>query len=124
MGPHQWGWPLNSTLIRGDLLLADLEPAVGSEVSKTRPCVVVSNNRANLTSPTVTVVPITSNTAWVYPFQVFLPREVSGLDLDSKAQAEQVRTLDRSCMGRKLGQLSPELLRELDAALKLHLGLG
>lgn len=100
------------------------EPALGSEASKTRPCIVVSNNRANLTSPTVTVVPITSNTARVYPFQVFLPRGVSGLELDSKAQAEQVRTLDRSRLGRPLGQLSPELLRELDAALRLHLGLG
>lgn len=111
-------------LRRGDVVLAQLDAAVGSEANKTRPCIVVSNNRANLTSPMVTVVPITSNTARVYPFQVFLPREASGLNLDSEAQAEQIRTLDRSRLGRKLRQLSPELLRELDSALKLHLGLG
>lgn len=115
---------LNFALQRGDIVLANLEPVVGSEANKTRPCIVVSNNRANAAAPTITVVPITSNTQRIYPFQVFLPRDVSGLDQDSKAQAEQVRTLDRSRIGRELGQLSAALLKELDAALKLHLELN
>jgi mRNA interferase MazF len=104
-------------------VLADLDPAPGSEADKTRPCIVVSNNRANLTSPTLTVVPITSNVARIYPFQVFLPAAASRLDFGSKAQAQQVRTLDRSRLGYSLGQLESSLMAELDEALKLHLGL-
>ena len=113
----------NEPLQRGDLVLVSLDPTVGSEANKTRPAVVVSNDRANRTSTVVTVVPITSNTAHVYSFQVYLAREESGLDHDSKAQAEQVRSLDRGRVRRHLGQLPPERLSQLDAALKLHLAL-
>ncbi|WP_264776235.1 type II toxin-antitoxin system PemK/MazF family toxin [Deinococcus aetherius] len=110
-------------LRRGDLVLVDLDPAVSSEANKTRPAVVVSNDRANRTSPVVTVVPVTSNTAHVYSFQVYLAREESGLDHDSKAQAEQVRSLDRRRVRRHLGALPSERLDQLDAALRLHLTL-
>lgn len=110
-------------LQRGDLVLVNLEPVVGSEASKTRPAVVVSNDRANLSSPVITLVPVTSNTAHVHSFQVFLSRDETGLDHDSKAQAEQVRSVDRRRVKRQLGQLSAEQMRQLDAALKLHLAL-
>ncbi|MDL2342714.1 type II toxin-antitoxin system PemK/MazF family toxin [Deinococcus sp. MIMF12] len=110
-------------LQRGDLVLVNLDPAVGSEANKTRPAVVVSNDHANLTSPVVTVIPITSNTARVYSFQVYLPQEESGLDHDSKAQAEQMRSLDRRRVRGSLGQLPAEAMRRLDAALRLHLTL-
>lgn len=108
---------------RGDLVLVDLEPVVGSEASKTRPAVIVSNDRANLSSPVITLVPVTSNTAHVYSFQVFLSGDETGLDHDSKAQAEQVRSVDRRRVKRQLGQLDAEQMRQLDAALKLHLAL-
>lgn len=110
-------------LRRGDLVLVNLDPSVGSEANKTRPAVVVSNDRANRTSPVVTIVPITSNTAQVYSFQVFLPRDESGLDEDSKAQAEQIRTVDRRRLSRHLGYLPPTRVQQLDAALRLHLGV-
>jgi mRNA interferase MazF len=109
---------------RGALVLADLDPALGSEADKIRPCIVVSNDRANLISPTLTVVPVTSNVVRIYPFQVFLPAAESKLDFDSKAQAEQIRTLDRTRLGRLLGQLGHSLMTDLEEALKLHLGLG
>lgn len=109
---------------RGDIVLVNFDPASGSEVNKTRPAVVVSNDRANLTSPVLTVVPLTTNTAHVYSFQVFLAREDSGLDHDSKAQAEQVRSLDRRRIKRHIGQLTAEQMGKLDAALKLHLSLS
>lgn len=110
-------------LQRGDIVLVSLDPVVGSEASKTRPAIVVSNDRANLTSPVVTVVPLTSNTAHVYSFQVYLSQEETGLDQDSKAQAEQVRSLDRIRVRRYLGYLPGEQMRKLDNALKLHLAL-
>lgn len=113
---------------RGDVCLAELEPARGSEASKRRPVVVVSNDGANASVErwgrgVVTVVPLTSNTARVHPFQVLLPAESTGLRVASKAQAEQVRALDHSRLGPPVGRLPVALLLQLDEALRLHLGL-
>jgi len=114
---------------RGDLFLADLNPVIGSEAARRRPVIVVSNNAANRSAMSrgqgvITVVPITSNTARVYPFQVRLPADPAiGLTLESKAQAEQVRSIDVARIGQQLGTLPPALLRQLDGALRLHLEL-
>jgi mRNA interferase MazF len=113
---------------RGEIRLVDFEPAVGSEVDKLRPAVVVSNDGANtaaeqLQRGVVTVVPVTSNITKVFPFQVLLPAADTGLHLDSKAQAEQVRALDATRIGRHLGELTAPLLAALDEALRLHLAL-
>ena len=113
---------------RGEIWLVDLTPAVGSEAKKIRPAVVVSNDGANVATErsrrgVVTVVPVTSNVARVHPFQVLLPADETGLHQDSKAQAEQVRSVSVQRLGRRVGQLPPALLRQLDAALRLHLTL-
>jgi mRNA interferase MazF len=113
---------------RGDIVSVDFDPAQGSEASKTRPAVVVSNNAANATATrlgrgVVTVVPVTSNTTRVYPFQVLLPAHQTGLPRDSKAQAEQVRSVSVERVGGRLGQLPASLVAELDRALRVHLGL-
>lgn len=71
----------------------------------------------------VTVVPITSDTTRVFPFQVLLPAAATGLNTDSKAQPEQVRSIDVERLGRRMGVLTTELLEALDDALRLHLGL-
>jgi mRNA interferase MazF len=108
--------------------MVDLEPVRGAEANKTRPAVIVSNNAANATATrlgrgVVTVVPITSNTGRVYPFQVLLPAAVTGLPRDSKAQAEQVRSLALDRLGRHCGVLPSDRLRELDEALRTHLAV-
>lgn len=113
---------------RGEVRLVDLAPSRGAEADKLRPAIVVSNDGANsaaerLGRGVVTVVPVTSNVAKTYPFQVLLPADVSGLDRDSKAQAEQVRSVDVTRVRRRLGRLPAPLMRELDEALRLHLGL-
>ncbi|HEY1689238.1 MAG TPA: type II toxin-antitoxin system PemK/MazF family toxin [Solirubrobacteraceae bacterium] len=113
---------------RGEVRMVDLEPTRGSEASKRRPAVIVSNDAANsmaarLGRGVVTVVPITSNVERVYPFQVLLPDGVAGLQRDSKAQAEQVRSIDARRIGEQLGQLPERLIASLDEALRLHLGL-
>ena len=105
-----------------------MEPARGSEASKRRPAVIVSNDGANTTASrlgrgVITVVPVTSNVTRVYPFQVLLPASECGLRLDSKAQAEQVRSVTIERVGRRLGQLPSPLLSELGDALRLHLDL-
>ena len=113
---------------RGEIVTVSLDPARGSEASKTRPAVVVSNDAANATATrlgrgVVTVVPVTSNTARIYPFQVLLPAHQTGLPHDSKAQAEQVRSVAVERIGRRVGQLPGALISDLDQALRLHLSL-
>ena len=113
---------------RGEIVTVSLDPARGSEASKTRPAVVVSNDAANATATrlgrgVVTVVPVTSSTARVYPFQVLLPARQTGLPRDSKAQAEQVRSVAVERIGKRVGQLPAPLITELDQALRVHLSL-
>ena len=113
---------------RGEIRLVDLEPTRGAEASKSRPAVIVSNDGANTTADrlgrgVVTVVPVTTNTERVHPFQVLLPASDTGLARDSKAQAEQVRSVAVERLGRLLGALPPALVGDLDEALRLHLAL-
>jgi mRNA interferase MazF len=113
---------------RGEVRLVDLEPVRGSESDKRRPAVLVSNDRANASAQrlgrgVVTVVPVTSSTGGVFPFQVFLPAGDTGLRVDSRAQAEQVRSVAVERLGPALGRLPARLLADLDDALRLHLDL-
>lgn len=113
---------------RGDICIIDLEPVRGTEANKSRPAVIVSNDGANGTATrlgrgVLTVVPVTSNVDRVYPFQILLPAGSTGLSVDSKAQAEQVRSIDVARVQRRLGSLPSDLMRELDHALRLHLAL-
>lgn len=113
---------------RGEIRWVDLEPVRGAESDKRRPAVIVSNDGANaiaerLGRGVVTVVPITSNVARVFPFQVLLPAATTGLPRDSKAQAEQVRSVAVERIGARLGTLSGSEQAELDEALRLHLAL-
>lgn len=113
---------------RGEIRLIDLEPARGSEANKRRPAVIVSNDRANTSTErvgrgVVTVVPVTSSVAWVFPFQTLLPANATGLRVPSKAHAEQVRSVSVERVGRVLGRVPAHLMAELDDALRLHLQL-
>ena len=113
---------------RGEIYLADLEPSRGAEANKRRPVVIVSNDGANARATTlgqgvVTVVPVTSNVTRVLPFQTLLEPKETGLSRPSKAQAEQVRSIDARRLGPRIGQLQPMLLGALDEALRLHLDL-
>ncbi|NNE97258.1 MAG: type II toxin-antitoxin system PemK/MazF family toxin [Acidimicrobiales bacterium] len=92
------------------------------------PAVIVGNDGANTTAArlgrgVVTVVPVTSRTDQVYPFQVLLPAPETGLHTDSKAQAEQVRSVAVERIGPVVGRLGFELMGQLDDALRLHLDL-
>ena len=113
---------------RGEIRVVDLDPTRGAEADKRRPAVIVSNDGANTTAErlgrgVITVVPVTSNIERIYPFQVLLGAASTGLSRDSKAQAEQVRSIAVERVGDRLGSLSPDLLASLDDALRLHLGL-
>ncbi len=113
---------------RGSIHLVDLSPARDSESDKRRPAIIVSNDGANATASrlgrgVVTVVPLTSNVERVYPFQVLLPAAATGLERDSKAQAEQVRSIAMERVGAQLGIVPHAMMLDVDEALRLHLGL-
>ena len=113
---------------RGEIREVDLDPIRGSEAGKTRPGVIVSNDAANATAErlgrgVVAVVPVTSNVDRIHPFQTLLPAAATGLRQDSKAQAEQVRSVAVDRIGTVLGVVPPAIMERLDEALRLHLDL-
>lgn len=109
---------------RGEIYYASLSPAIGSEMDKRRPVLIVSNDANNRAANTVTILPITSNVSRVYPFEVLLKPEDSKLPKPSKAQAQQIRTVAKQRLeGERVGGLSEDMMQLVDAAMKLHLGL-
>ena len=113
---------------RGEIRMVDFDPTRGAEANKRRPAIIVSNDEANSAAARIgrgvlTVVPITSNVERVYAFQVLLPSGAGGLPHDSKAQAEQVRSIDAERVGSLFGSLPAPLMASLDDALRLHLTL-
>jgi len=126
LGSHRFRW--FELVRRGEIHFVNLDPAMSGEANKRRPAVIVSNDGANVVAERVaqgviTVVPLTSNTSRVYPFQVLLPANLTGLERDSKAQAEQVRSISIGRLGSAIGEVPRELMTEIDEALRLHLAL-
>lgn len=107
---------------RGEIYFANLDPTIGSEIKKKRPVLIVSNNANNRAASTVTVVPITSNTNKVYPFEVLLEMKDSGLLKRSKAQCHQIRTISKlRIVNKRTGLASKDIMHKINRALKLHL---
>ncbi|WP_062303022.1 type II toxin-antitoxin system PemK/MazF family toxin [Demequina subtropica] len=113
--------------MRGEIWRADLDPARGFESAKVRPVLIVGRPTlvaaAMRMGGTVTVVPLTSSVAKVFDFQVLLPAGTGGLEVDSKAQAEQIRTLSVSRLLARVGAVPSEVSARVDAAIRLYLGL-
>jgi mRNA interferase MazF len=113
---------------RGEIRVVDLDPGRRSEAKKRRPAVIVSNDGANAVAArlgrgVITVLPITSNVRRIYPFQVRLPARATGLRQDSKAQAEQVRSVAVERLGERIGLVPAAIMLQIDEALRLHLAL-
>ena len=109
---------------RGDIQYADLSPSVGSEINQRRPVLIVSNDANNRAASTLTVLPITSNTTRIYPFEVALSPAESGLPNASKVQAQQIRTIAKERItGPPVGRLTVAKMQTVAAAMRLHLSL-
>jgi len=108
---------------RGEVWLAALDPTIGGEIQKTRPVVVVSNDVNNQHNSVVSVVPLTSNVSRILSFEVLIPIGVGGVQKDSKAKADQLRTIDKSRLVKRYGVLPDPYIAQLNKALKLHLAL-
>ena len=109
---------------RGEIYLAVLDPVIGREIAKTRPVLVVSNDINNTHSGTVSILPITSQKVdKIYPFEVFLPKGTGNLPKDSKAKADQIRTLDQTRLVSQIGLISAQDMARAEMAIKIHLAL-
>jgi mRNA interferase MazF len=106
---------------RGALYWAHLDPVIGSEASKTRPVLIVSNDANNIGAATLTVLPLSSSTHRLYSFEVYLEHE--NLPKPSKIQAQHIRTIDKSRVLDFIGEVTDTDLALADAAIKLHLAL-
>ncbi len=108
---------------RGDIYLANLDPVIGSEQSGIRPVLIIQNDIGNKYSPTVIVLAITSKVKKDIPTHVKLNSYIEGLEKESIILVEQVRTLDKNRLIKKLGKLNIEKMLEVKEALKLSLNI-
>jgi mRNA interferase MazF len=101
-----------------------LDPTVGAEIRKTRPAVVVQNDMANRRSPITIVAAVTSQVDEpLYPTEVLVRAPEGGLTTDSVVLLNQIRSVDRGRLVRRLGTLKAATMRAIDRALLLSLGL-
>ena len=113
---------------RGEIRLVDLEPVRGSGAKMRCPAVIVSNDAANAAAGSrgtgaITVIPLSGRVETVYPFQALVASETAGMPEDTKAHAEQVRSISVERVGPKLGMVPAVEMAEVDRALRMQLGL-
>ena len=109
---------------RGEIYYVDWSPGRGTEQTGIRPALVIQNDVGNQYSPTTIVVAISSQQRRVYPFQVSVTAQESGLPQDSVIKCEQIQTIDRERIGSLAGALDKNRMAEVDAALHRSLGLA
>ena len=105
---------------RGDIFWVDLNPSVGTEINKIRPCLIISNNVANEFSQRVIIVPLTSSLKAVQIFEI----KVMIAQKTGKVLPQQIRAIDKIRLGKKMGSLTFEEMQKVDKALKLVLALS
>jgi mRNA interferase MazF len=104
---------------RGDVYWVNLDPVVGTEIRKTRPAVVVSNDSCNRYGTRIVVLPITSNTESLYPGEAIV--EIKGKQ--GRALGDQIRSIDKSRLKARVGRLTADETSRIDEALAITLGL-
>lgn len=110
---------MNEQPKRGDVYWIILDPTVGSETQKTRPGVIISNNAQNNKSPRVIIAPITSSVKTIYPFET----KVVVIGREGKVMLDQIRTVDKQRLGKKIESLDVATMVDIDDAIKVALAL-
>ena len=110
---------------RGEIIILDFNPVIGSEQGDIRPAIVLQNNISNKFSPTTIVAPFTSQIFNKnYPTNVFVPKEISGLKKDSNLLLNQIKTIDKSRIKKRVCSLDFPTMIKVDLAIKVSLGLN
>lgn len=110
-------------MMRGDIYYADLSPVKGSEQGGMRPVLIIQNNKGNQYSPcTIVAVITTRGTKAKLPTHYWL-KDAAGLPFKSMVELEQIRTIDKSRLSRYVGTISANEMKEIDACLRISLGL-
>lgn len=109
---------------RGEVYVMSFDPTRGAEIRKSRPALIIQNDVANQFSRITIVAALSSRfSGRTYPTEVRLPAGEAGLELDSVVLCNQIRSVDKQRLGRRLGQLSPSTLRAVDRALAASLSI-
>jgi len=109
---------------RGEVYLVNFDPTLGSEIKKTRPALIIQNDIANEHSPITIVAAITSKfDDTLYPTEVLISAGTGGLKQDSVVLLNQIRSIDRQRLTKKLGKITDSTLKKVDSAIKISLGL-
>ncbi|HET9533433.1 MAG TPA: type II toxin-antitoxin system PemK/MazF family toxin [Blastocatellia bacterium] len=109
---------------RGEVYLVNFDPTIGAEIKKTRPALIVQNDTSNRHSPITIVAAITSKfDDELYPTEVFIKAPEGGLTADSVVLLNQIRSIDRKRLVKRLGAVKPETMDEVDQALRISLSL-
>src|SRR5271157_4540810 len=106
---------------RGEIYLCSFDPTVGHEIKKTRPALVIQNDIGNRYSPLTIVAAITSSVSPVpYPVEVVSdPTARNGLEVRSSIRLDQIRTVDRQRLVRRLGAVDPATMAKVDEAIRI-----
>jgi len=109
---------------KGEIFLANLEPIKGSEQGGVRPVLIIQNDISNKYSPITIIAAITSKIyKKEFPTNVFISKADSGLDKDSTIMFNQIRTIDKSRLIKKVGELDALLMKRANMALKISLDI-
>jgi mRNA interferase MazF len=108
---------------RRDIFFVDFEPAKGAKIRKKRPALIVSCDEANKYLRTVTVILFSSKTDTIYPFEVLVRKEESGLPVDSKLKIPRMRAVDKARLTRYAGTVHEETMEKVEKAIRLHLAM-
>ncbi len=109
---------------RGEVFLVNFDPTVGTEIRKTRPALILQNNISNEYSPITIVAAVTSRfDETLYPTEVLIHTPEGGLRNDSVVLLNQIRSIDRQRLIKKLGQLEAGTMKKIDFALQISFGL-
>ncbi|MBA3633765.1 MAG: type II toxin-antitoxin system PemK/MazF family toxin [Acidobacteria bacterium] len=113
-----------NSLVRGEIYLVNFDPTLGSEIKKKRPALIIQNDVANEHSPVTIVAAITSTyDDTLYPTEVLIPANEGGLKQDSVVLLNQIRSIDRQRLAKKLGKVEEATMKKVDSAIKISLGL-